>query len=171
MDGGAHGGRQAPSRPAPPCPCHPHGAETDRTGPGRRLALLGRQGHDLRPAADRRPRAVCRCGRIGRCKIWLGETVVAVAPRPMRAFQGWRYYQAKDAPRDIDEAQPGFAEMPEVMRRELASLGLLLSDDLRSRSVIARSRRASKDARLSTGYGDEAIQGRRASYVLWIASA
>ncbi len=63
--------------------------------------------------------------RIGRCKIWLGETVVAVAPRPMRAFQGWRYYQAKDAPPDIDEAQPGFAEMPEVMRRELASLGLL----------------------------------------------
>ena len=62
---------------------------------------------------------------IGRCKIWLGETVVAVAPRPMRAFQGWRYYQAKDAPPDIDEAQPGFAEMPEVMRRELASLGLL----------------------------------------------
>ena len=62
---------------------------------------------------------------IGRCKIWLGETVVAVAPRPMRAFQGWRYYQAKDAPPDIDEAQPGFAAMPEVMRRELASLGLL----------------------------------------------
>ncbi len=62
---------------------------------------------------------------IGRCKIWLGQTVVAVAPRPMRAFQGWRYYQAKDAPPDIDEAQPGFAEMPEVMRRELASLGLL----------------------------------------------
>jgi hypothetical protein len=62
---------------------------------------------------------------IGRCKIWLGETVVAVAPRPMRAFQGWRYYQAKDAPPDIDEAQPGFAAMPEGMRRELASLGLL----------------------------------------------
>ena len=62
---------------------------------------------------------------IGRCKIWLGPTVVAVAPRPMRAFQGWRYYEAKDAPPDIDECQPGFAEMPEVMRRELASLGLL----------------------------------------------
>jgi hypothetical protein len=36
---------------------------------------------------------------IDRCKIWLGETVVAVAPRPMRAFQGRRYNQAKDAPR------------------------------------------------------------------------
>jgi len=62
---------------------------------------------------------------IGRCKIWLDQTVVAVAPRPMRAFQGWRYYEAKAAPPDIDEAQPGFAAMPEAMRRELASLGLL----------------------------------------------
>jgi hypothetical protein len=62
---------------------------------------------------------------IGRCKLWLDETVVAVAPRPMRAFQGWRYYQAKDAPPDIDETQPGFAAMPEALRRELAGLGLL----------------------------------------------
>jgi hypothetical protein len=62
---------------------------------------------------------------IGRCKIWLGETVVAVTPRPMRAFQGWRYYLATEAPPDIDEAEPGFAAMPEAMRRELASLGLL----------------------------------------------
>jgi hypothetical protein len=28
-------------------------------------------------------------------------------------------------------------------------------------TVIARSHRASRDARLSTGYGDEAIQGTR----------
>lgn len=64
-------------------------------------------------------------GGIGRCRLWLDGAVVAVAPRPMRAFQGWRYYRATDAPPDIDEAQPGFAEMPEGMRRELASLGLL----------------------------------------------
>jgi hypothetical protein len=62
---------------------------------------------------------------IGRCKIWLDQTVVAVAPRPMRAFQGWRYYEAKSAPPDIDEAEPGFAAMPEALRRELAGLGLL----------------------------------------------
>jgi hypothetical protein len=62
---------------------------------------------------------------IGRCKLWLDETVVAVAPRPMRAFQGWRYYEAKDAPPDLDERQPGLAEMPETLRRELAALGLL----------------------------------------------
>jgi len=62
---------------------------------------------------------------IGRCRIWLDQTVVAVAPRPMRAFQGWRYYEAKGAPPDIDEAEPGFAAMPEALRRELAGLGLL----------------------------------------------
>ena len=62
---------------------------------------------------------------IGRCKIWLDGIVVAVAPRPMRAFQGWRYYPAKDAPADIGESGPGLAAMPEGMRRELASLGLL----------------------------------------------
>ena len=44
---------------------------------------------------------------IGRCKIWLDQTVVTVAPRPMLTFQGWRYYEAKNAPPDIDEAQPG----------------------------------------------------------------
>jgi hypothetical protein len=62
---------------------------------------------------------------IGRCKLWLDQTVVAVAPRPMRAFQGWRYYEAKNAPLDIDETQPGFAAMPDALRRELAGLGLL----------------------------------------------
>ena len=62
---------------------------------------------------------------VGRCKLWLDGAVVAVAPRPMRAFQGWRYYEAKDAPPDLDESQPGVAEMPEALRRELAALGLL----------------------------------------------
>jgi hypothetical protein len=62
---------------------------------------------------------------IGRCRLWLDGAVVAVAPRPMRAFQGWRYYEAKSAPPDIDETQPGFAAMPEALRRELAGLGLL----------------------------------------------
>ncbi len=62
---------------------------------------------------------------IGRCKLWLDGEVVAVAPRPMRAFQGWRYFERTSAPPDIDEAQPGFADMPEAMRRELAGLGLL----------------------------------------------
>jgi hypothetical protein len=62
---------------------------------------------------------------IGRCRLWLDSTVIAVAPRPMRAFQGWRYYDPKSAPPDIDQTQTGFAEMPEALRRELAGLGLI----------------------------------------------
>ena len=62
---------------------------------------------------------------IGRCKLWLDGEVLAVAPRPMRPFQGWRYYQPREAPPDLDESQPGLAEMPETLRRELAALGLL----------------------------------------------
>ena len=62
---------------------------------------------------------------IGRCKVWLDGAVVPVAPRPMRAFQGWRYYEAKDAPPDLDQTQAGVAAMPESLRRELAGLGLL----------------------------------------------
>ena len=44
---------------------------------------------------------------------------------PARAFQGWRYLEAKDAPRDLSRAAPGAAKMPEQMRRELRELGLL----------------------------------------------
>jgi len=62
---------------------------------------------------------------VGRCKVWLDGAIVPVAPRPMRAFQGWRYFAAKDAPPDIDMSQPELAAMPEALRRELAGLGLL----------------------------------------------
>ncbi len=62
---------------------------------------------------------------IGRCRLWLGGQVVAVAPRPMRAFQGWRYFEARSAPPDIDQSQAGLAEMPESLRRELSGLGLI----------------------------------------------
>ncbi len=62
---------------------------------------------------------------IGRCRLWLDGEVVPVAPRPMRAFQGWRYYALKDAPPDLDRRGAGVSAMPEGLRRELAALGLL----------------------------------------------
>jgi hypothetical protein len=62
---------------------------------------------------------------IGRCRLVLEPKVVLVEPRPFRAFQGWRYLQAQDAPRDLNRAAPGAASMPEQMRRELRELGLL----------------------------------------------
>jgi hypothetical protein len=62
---------------------------------------------------------------VGRCRLVLRPKVIVVEPRPFRAFQGWRYLQAKDAPRDLDRVAPGARHMPEELRRELRELGLL----------------------------------------------
>ncbi len=62
---------------------------------------------------------------IGRCRIVLDGKPVLVGPRPFRAFQGWRYLTAKDAPRDLDKVVKGAAAMPETLRRELRELGLM----------------------------------------------
>ena len=62
---------------------------------------------------------------IGRCRLVMDGKVRLVQPRPFRAFQGWRYLSAKDAPLDLDRAAPGARHMPETMRRELRELGLL----------------------------------------------
>jgi hypothetical protein len=72
---------------------------------------------DVRPFVDK--------DGIGRCQLVLKPKVVLVAPRPYRAFQGWRYLAPKDAPPDLDRSAPGAADMPESMRRELRELGLL----------------------------------------------
>ncbi|WP_232630394.1 DUF1489 family protein [Methylobacterium sp. Leaf118] len=63
---------------------------------------------------------------IDRCRLVLDPAVTAVAPRPCRPFQGWRYLEPGDAPADLDRASAGdLAEMPESLRRELVSLGLI----------------------------------------------
>jgi len=62
---------------------------------------------------------------IGRCRVALDGKLVLVEPRPRAAFQGWRYLEVKDAPRDLSRAAQGAARMPEAMRRELRELGLL----------------------------------------------
>jgi hypothetical protein len=72
---------------------------------------------DIRPFRDK--------DGVGRCGVVLEPKVVLVQPRPFRAFQGWRYLAPKDAPRDLDKAAPGAADMPEKMRRELRELGLM----------------------------------------------
>ena len=72
---------------------------------------------DVRPFRDR--------DGIGRCGLVLDPKVILVEPRPYRAFQGWRYLAANDAPRDLDKAVKGAAAMPETLRRELRELGLM----------------------------------------------
>ena len=62
---------------------------------------------------------------VRRCGLVLAPNVVAVEPRPMRAFQGWRYLATADAPPDLDASAKGLHELPEALRRELRELGLL----------------------------------------------
>lgn len=61
---------------------------------------------------------------VARCGLVCDHALVPVVLRPHRAFQGWRYLEAKDAPPDL--AQRGDdPELPEELKRELAALGLL----------------------------------------------
>jgi len=61
---------------------------------------------------------------IERCRIDFKPKIVPVFPVPRRAFQGWRYLEADDAPRDLPKgvAAKGITAK---MRRELSELGLL----------------------------------------------
>ncbi len=55
----------------------------------------------------------------------LDPELVRVEARAMRAFQGWRYLEATDAPPDLSAQSSETAQMPEEMRRALAALALL----------------------------------------------
>jgi len=69
---------------------------------------------DIRPFRDKEG--------IARCHLVYSPELVVVSPRPRRAFQGWRYLPAKEAPADIGKYNKS---MPSKLQRELAELGLL----------------------------------------------
>jgi hypothetical protein len=69
---------------------------------------------DIRPFVDKEG--------VPRCHLVLDKGLVIVAPRPRRAFQGWRYLLAKEAPPDVGKSA---RNLPDKLRRELAELGLL----------------------------------------------
>jgi len=56
------------------------------------------------------------------CGILMDPTLIPVLPKPRRAFQGWRYLQAGDAPPDLKEAEAG-ADLPASFRAKLIELG------------------------------------------------
>ena len=60
-----------------------------------------------------------------RCALILDPAIARVEPRPRRPFQGWRYLEAVDAPRDSGAADDGVGDLPDEMADELRSLGLL----------------------------------------------
>jgi hypothetical protein len=60
------------------------------------------------------------------CLLMLDRKLVPVRPTPRRAFQGWRYLAADEAPQDLDRGKAdGIATMPPKLRKELAELGLI----------------------------------------------
>jgi hypothetical protein len=63
---------------------------------------------------------------IGRCRLVIDPELVPLRPHPRRAFQGWRYLEASDAPPDLQtEGSRDAAEMPAEMRASLMEMGLI----------------------------------------------
>ncbi len=60
-------------------------------------------------------------GKESRCEITLEPRVIRTAPMARRPFQGWRYFEPKDAPADIDALEAG--EAPDELVRQLRELG------------------------------------------------
>lgn len=59
------------------------------------------------------------------CRIMLDPALVRTEPKGMKAFQGWRYLAAKDAPRDLAAGVTHDGdELPEAIVEELRALGL-----------------------------------------------
>lgn len=62
---------------------------------------------------------------ISRCALILDPQVVRVSGVPRRAFQGWRYLDAADAPPDVPPGRAAEGPLPPRLARELAEMGLL----------------------------------------------
>ncbi|HUW74922.1 MAG TPA: DUF1489 domain-containing protein [Methyloceanibacter sp.] len=59
------------------------------------------------------------------CAIILDPELVPTRPHPRRAFQGWRYLEAADAPADDRMPEDAADDMPPGMREELRELRLI----------------------------------------------
>ena len=62
-------------------------------------------------------------GGRSRCELVLNPELIKTAPQRRKAFQGWRYFEAKDAPADLTIATGGEA-LPDDLRAELIELGV-----------------------------------------------
>ena len=61
-------------------------------------------------------------GVAARCEVTLDAHVVLTVPTPRRAFQGWRYLDASDAPADLGIGVGGEI-MPTDLARQLREIG------------------------------------------------
>lgn len=69
---------------------------------------------DIRPFTDNEG--------IGRCRLVLEPKLVPTEWQPKRPFQGWRYFDPKDVPRDLKANNRN--QLPPALAAELAGLGL-----------------------------------------------
>jgi len=59
------------------------------------------------------------------CGIVLDAELVTTRAHPRRAFQGWRYLEAADAPKDAEVMEAAADAMPRAMREDLRELRLI----------------------------------------------
>ena len=61
---------------------------------------------------------------IRRCAIVCKPGLIRVEATPKRAFQGWRYLPAADAPRDLPEGRQNEDPLPPELSQALAAIGV-----------------------------------------------
>ncbi|WP_418887922.1 DUF1489 family protein [Maritimibacter dapengensis] len=62
---------------------------------------------------------------IRRCGLILESQIVRTSPAPRRPFQGWRYLEPKDAPRDLPKSRENESELPAHIEERLSEIGIL----------------------------------------------
>ena len=62
---------------------------------------------------------------IRRCALALDPELVRTALAPKRAFQGWRYLSASDAPPDLPKGRTSETPLPPDLAGALAEIGVL----------------------------------------------
>lgn len=61
---------------------------------------------------------------IPRCALILDAEITRTEAAPRRAFQGWRYLDVKDSPRDLARGRAGDDSLPEPLALALSEIGL-----------------------------------------------
>lgn len=61
---------------------------------------------------------------ILRCALHLDAQVIRTEPAPRRAFQGWRYLDPAQSPRDLPQGRDREAALPPQLAQALAEIGL-----------------------------------------------
>ena len=61
---------------------------------------------------------------IARCALMFAPQVIRTEAAPRRPFQGWRYMDPKDSPRDLPKSRITDTALPEPLALALAEIGL-----------------------------------------------